>query len=68
MRQIEFLETVRISSGEYQAGDRLSFDDAEAADYIRVGWAKCVATGETGTRTPGAQAPVAVDNVTLSAG
>lgn len=62
MRQVEFTETVRISTVEYVAGDRKSFPDSEAAEYIRVGWAKDSATGEQGKRKPGAQA-INVDNV-----
>ena len=67
MRQIEFVETTRLGYNEYLAGDRKSFSDDEAAEYIRLGWAKCVATGEVGTRVPGAQA-LRIDPVTTELG
>lgn len=62
MRQIEFKETVRLGTQEYVAGDRKSFPDEEAAEYIRLGWASCVETGDIGERIPGAQA-LRVDSV-----
>lgn len=55
MRRVEFTETVKIGTDTYQAGDRRSFPAPEAAEYIRLGWAKDPETGETGERTPGAQ-------------
>jgi len=55
MRRIEFTETVKIGPDSYEAGDRRSFADAEASEYIRLGWAKDPDTGETGDRTPGSQ-------------
>jgi hypothetical protein len=67
MRQVEFLEPVRIGHTQYETGDRKSFDDNEAGEYIRVGWAKCVETGEVGERKPGAQ-KLQVHNVTQPTG
>lgn len=67
MRQVEFTETVRIAAGEFVAGDRKSFPDDEAGEYIRLGWAKDPVTGEQGERVPGAQ-PLRVDNVTTVVG
>lgn len=55
MRQVEFTEQVKLGTETYYEGDRKSFDEAEAAEYIRLGWAKCVQTGEQGERVPGAQ-------------
>ena len=55
MRRIEFTETVKIGTDSYESGDRRSFQDNEAAEYIRLGWAKDPETGEQGERVPGAQ-------------
>jgi hypothetical protein len=64
MRQIEFNETVRLGHNEYVKGDRKSFPEDEAAEYIRLGWASCVETGETGERVPGSQpSRLQVDNI-----
>ena len=54
MRQVEFLEPYKIGADTMQVGDRRSFEDAEAAVFINIGVAKCVATGEQGERKPGA--------------
>lgn len=62
MRQIEFLEKVRVNGQTYHAGDRISFVDAEAAQYIGAGWAKDPETDEVGERVPGA-ARLEVENV-----
>lgn len=62
MRLIEFKETVRIDATEYVAGDRKSFAPDVAAEFIRLGWASCVETGETGERVPGAQS-LRVNNI-----
>jgi hypothetical protein len=56
MRKVEFLETVLIGSQTYLEGDVKSFEDDEAGEYIRLGWAKDPVTGEAGDRKPGAQA------------
>ena len=63
MRQVEFTETVRIGTVQYEAGDRKTFPKAEAGEYIRLGWAKDPETGEQGDRVPGSQ-PIQVNNVT----
>lgn len=55
MRQVEFKATTKIGFVSYEPGDRKSFDDDEAAEYIRLGWAKCVETGEDNDPVPGAQ-------------
>jgi hypothetical protein len=56
IRRIEFTEeSVKIGTETYYAGDVKSFPKNEAGEYIRVGWAKCVETGEQGERKPGAQ-------------
>lgn len=55
-RQVEWTEepSVKIGTAEYLLGDRTTLDKAEADQYIALGWCKCVATGETGTRKAGA--------------
>lgn len=56
LRKIEITETnLLIGTQTYYAGDVKSFPADEAAEYIRLGWAKCCETGETGERKPGAQ-------------
>lgn len=55
-RQIEFTEPVIIGAVDYSAGDRKTFPATDAAEYIRLGWAKCTATGEQGERKAGAEA------------
>lgn len=56
LRKLEITEDVlKIGTQTYYAGDIKSFEKAEADEYVRLGWAKCVETGETGERTPGAQ-------------
>lgn len=62
--RIEFLEQVRIGTQTYEAGDRLSFPEAEAKQYISLGWAKDPETGEQGERVPGSNGPLSVDAVT----
>lgn len=60
MRLIEFTELCGIGDRAYHPGTRDTFPDAEAQQYIDLGWAKDPETGEQGTRKPGAQA-LAVD-------
>jgi len=67
-RRIEWTEMVRIHDGEHQPGDRTTYPKAEADQYIGLGWAKCVETGETGERKPGANGPLSVDKVTQEVG
>ena len=40
----------RLNEGEVRV-----LDEALANEFIRLGWAKCVDTGEQGERKPGAQ-------------
>lgn len=57
MRRVEITEAVlRDGPEDYHQGDVTTIDDAKAAEWIRLGWAKDAATGETGERKPGAQA------------
>lgn len=53
MRQIEWVEEpfVMIGKTKRYAGDKDTLEDEEAAEFIRVGWAKCVETGERGERS-----------------
>ena len=68
LRKIEITEaTLKLGAVTYYAGDVKSFPAAEAAEYIRLGWAKDAETGETGERKPGGQ-PLRVDPVTLAVG
>ncbi len=56
LRKIEITEEkLLLGANTYYAGDVKSFPKAEADEYIRLGWAKDVETGETGERIPGAQ-------------
>ena len=56
LRKIEITEAeLKLGTNTYYAGDIKSFPKAEADEYIRVGWARCVETGEQGERKPGAQ-------------
>lgn len=50
MRKIEVLEKIKEGIVVREAGDICSIDDTLAAAYIKAGLAKCVETGETGTR------------------
>lgn len=64
LRKIEITEPeLKLGTNTYYAGDIKSFPKAEADEYIRVGWAKCVETGEQGERKPGAQS-IDIDSVT----
>lgn len=66
LRKIEITEeSLKLGSQTYYAGDVKSFPKAEADEYIRLGWAKCVETGKTGERKPGA-AKLNIDSVYLS--
>lgn len=68
MRKIEITETkLLLGAVTYYAGDVKSFPKQEADEYIRLGWAKCCETGETGERKPGAQA-INVQSVTQTVG
>ena len=64
LRKIEITEDkLLLGANTYYAGDVKSFPKAEADEYIRLGWAKCCETGETGERKPGAQS-INVQSVT----
>jgi hypothetical protein len=64
IRKLEITEEVlKIGTQTYYQGDVKSFQKAEADEYVRLGWAKCVETGETGERKPGST-PLKVKNVT----
>lgn len=55
MRKLEITEDKLLLDGvTYYAGDIKSFPADEADQYIELGWAKCVETGEQGERKPGA--------------
>jgi hypothetical protein len=62
-RKVEVTEE-RLLDGasEYLAGDIKTLPKAKADQWIALGWAKCVETGEQGERKPGA-APIKPDNV-----
>lgn len=54
MRQVEFLEDVKLSGhGFCGAGDKRTLPDDVATTCIQAGWAKCVESGECGERIPG---------------
>lgn len=69
VQQIEFTEEpfALIGPTPYYPGDRKSFPAAEASEYVRVGWAKDVATGEQGERVEGVAALSVASVVTLIA-
>ncbi len=54
-RQVEFTESVKLGTSAFAEGDRHTFPEEEASEYIRLGWCKCVETGEQGERKPGQQ-------------
>ena len=58
MRLIEFTEDDGCGIGDrfYAKGARDTFPDDEAAQYIKLGWARDPVTGDTGERKPGAVA------------
>lgn len=62
-RKLEITEDcLKLGLVTYYAGDIKSFPKAEADEYVRVGWAKDVDTGEQNVRCPGTQS-INVDNV-----
>lgn len=64
LRRIEITEEVLKDGYEtYYAGDIKSFPKAKADQWVELGWAKDVETGEQGDRKPGA-APIKPDTVT----
>lgn len=62
IRKLEITEEVlKIGTQTYYQGDVKSFPKDEADEYVRVGWAKCVDTGESNERKPGSQRIVVKD-------
>jgi len=58
MYQIEFIEEpfCKVNGQNVYPGDRKTVSKEERDAYVsQMGWAKCLATGETGERKPGAQ-------------
>ena len=63
LRKLEITEEVlKLGTVTYYAGDIKSFPKQDADEYVRLGWAKCVETGEQNERKPGAQS-IQVNNV-----
>ena len=62
-RKIEITEPggFRVGADRFQEGEVRILPAAQAQEFINLGWAKCVATGEQGERKPGAQ-ELAVDS------
>jgi hypothetical protein len=62
-RKVEVTEE-RLLDGasEYLVGDIKTLPKAKADQWVALGWAKCVETGEQGERKPGAS-PIKPDNV-----
>lgn len=54
MKRVEILEQIKEGVVTRHEGDVVSLDDDLAKAYIENGLAKCVDTGETGTRKGGA--------------
>lgn len=68
LRKIEITEDeLKIGYQTFYAGDVKSFPKPEADEYIRMGWAKDVETGEQGERKPGA-ATIQPDSITSAIG
>ncbi len=55
VRQVEITEEngIRHERNLYHNGDRVTLPKALADEFIRLGWAKCAATGEQGERVVG---------------
>ena len=55
-RQVEITEPTGIREGavKYELGDIVTMPEEVANKWVHFGWAKCVQTGEQGTRKPGA--------------
>lgn len=56
-RRVEITEETGIKDAgqHYEFGDLISLPIDKADLYIKMGWAKCAATGESGERRPGVQ-------------
>ena len=63
LRQVEWLEEVKIGMQSFGEKDRTTLPKVEADQYIALGWCKCVETGEVGTRVAGAKRLAVHDNV-----
>lgn len=65
LRRLEITEDVLKDGYDiYYKGDIKSFPSSKAAQWISLGWAKDVETGETGERVPGV-APVVPAKVAI---
>lgn len=53
MRLIEFVASVRLGREQWLPKDRKHFSEEQAAEYIRLGWARDVESGEIGEHIPG---------------
>jgi len=63
LRRVEITEEkLRVGRETYYAGDVKSFPKAQADEFVELGWARDVETGEQGDRKPGA-APIKPDVV-----
>lgn len=64
-RQVEITEEngIRNGTNHWHKGDRATLPKAKADEFIRLGWAKCVATGEQGERVAGVHKIDASDSV-----
>jgi hypothetical protein len=66
-RKIEIVEPGGFlhERDRFNEGEIRILPAALAGEFIRLGWAKCCETGETGERKPGAQAIEVHDTVQL---
>ena len=69
MRKIEITEPGGFMHGRdrFNEGEVRVLDDALAGEFIRLGWARCVDSGEQGERKPGQQS-LQVDDAIIRAG
>lgn len=69
MRKIEVVEPGGFlhNRDRYAFGDVRTIDAAIAGEFIRLGWAKCVDSGEQGERKPGSH-QLQVDDSVVRAG
>lgn len=61
---IEWMEAVKIGTDEKKEGTRDIYPEKLANQYVNLGWAKNVETGEQGERIAGAT-PLSVDSLTI---
>lgn len=64
--QVEWLDEAKIGRNVYAKGDRTTLDDEAANEFVRLGWAKNVETGEQNEPVPGAQ-KLQVDDAVIKA-